>query len=306
MMLHCEYRLIIFLIVLLHVHARSVDPWSQKVGDLINKLETFRDETVQRERAFNEAEQRFKEEKHQVQTQVNPHDVVRLNVGGQLISTRRETLLKVPNSLLHSIFDGTYEHALQRDRDGSYFLDYNPLLFTHLLDQLRDLRPNEPPVFRPPPPPASAKSFNEMLNAFKLPVASRQGSDLVVFNVGGEIITTLRQTLLLSPESKLARLISSDEEVPRDRFGRIFLNYNPRLFRILLNEIRHGKKLSEIKIGNTLALSDQGAFDRMLDELKEIKTSPTVSPTTTPKPMKKSSEKPTFRKQKPKKSAQDE
>lgn len=195
--------------------------------------------------------------------------MVRLNVGGQKISTRRATLLKVPNSLLHSIFNGNFEHVVQRDHDGSYFFDYDPLLFSHLLDQLRGLNPQEQPVFRPPSP-ALAKSFNEMLNALKLPVAPRQESDLVVFNVGGEKIETLRQNLLGIPESKLARLFSSDEKIPRDRFGRIFLNYNPRIFRILHNQLLHGKNLNEVKATDTLTPMDRTAFEKMLAELKEI------------------------------------
>lgn len=300
-MFNCEYRLFILLIVLCCAHARSTNPWNGDLQDLLNRLQTFRDATVRREHEFNQAKYLFEQERDQVRAQVDSQDVVRLNVGGQMISTRRATLLKVPNSLLHSIFNGNFEHIVQRDHDGSYFLDYNPLLFSHLLDQLRGLNPKEQPVFRPPSP-ASAKSYNEMLNALKLPVAPRQESDLVVFNVGGEKIETLRQNLLGSPASKLARLVSSDEKVPRDRFGRIFLNYNPRIFRILLNQLLHGKKLNEIQANDTLTSMDRTAFEKMLAELKEIRTTSTIASTvlsTTAKTTKKSNS----RKKKPNKNA---
>ena len=180
----------------------------------------------------------FHEERDSIQSLTDLSDLIHLNVRGQRISTRRRTLAKIPDSKLASYFDDSSKDRLRADYDGSYFLDYNPALFAHLLDQLRVLRPNEPPVLRPPASPALAKSFNEMLNALKLPVAPRQGADLVVLNVGGEIITTYRETFTRQNISLPTR---------RDELGRVFLDQDPELFRSFLADLEQGKTFEELR-----------------------------------------------------------
>ena len=109
------------------------------VDRLVNILMTERNNLVDQHARLNTDRQELTEKRRQVRQVVDPRELVRLNVGGRIFVTRRETLTKVS--------DGSYGTTLQRDFDGSYFLDYNPTLFSHLLDQLRVMEINETTVF---------------------------------------------------------------------------------------------------------------------------------------------------------------
>jgi hypothetical protein len=196
--------------------------------------------------AIREFQSKQRELKH-VQHIFDMSDLIRLNVGGQIIATRRKTLTKLPNSTLASFFNPFSPDRLFPNQDGSYFLDYNPVLFSHLLDQLRVLKNNESVVFRPPLSSLSSKPFNQMLRDLGLPLPQRSENDVIALNVGGEKIVTLRKTLTRVPDSKLAVLEPNSKEVKRDRLGRPFLDDNPIVFRRLLNQLREGKQVD----GNT-------------------------------------------------------
>ncbi|GFR44330.1 hypothetical protein Agub_g5545, partial [Astrephomene gubernaculifera] len=71
-------------------------------------------------------------------------------------------------------------------------------------------------------------------------LAPRLGSDLISLNVGGTCLATTRRTLTLLPDSLLGTMFSGawDEHLQRDECGRVFLDYDPSLFRSLLNWLR--------------------------------------------------------------------
>ncbi|CAF1290444.1 unnamed protein product [Adineta ricciae] len=62
-------------------------------------------------------------------------DIIELNVGGQRITTFRSTLTAVPNSKLAVLFAKNVPKPKSK-----HFFDYNPVLFEHLLDQLRAIK----------------------------------------------------------------------------------------------------------------------------------------------------------------------
>ena len=65
-------------------------------------------------------------------------EVVELNVGGQLYTTRLRTLTAVPDSLLWSSFSRGSPQAAARDSGGRFFFDRDGFLFRYILDYLRD------------------------------------------------------------------------------------------------------------------------------------------------------------------------
>src|ERR1700722_486013 len=81
--------------------------------------------------------EKFQNESRIMQNIVERTDVIQLNVGGEQVITSRATLTVIPNSTLAMMFNGRWEHKLSNDREGNIFLDYNPMLFRHLLEQLR-------------------------------------------------------------------------------------------------------------------------------------------------------------------------
>jgi hypothetical protein len=70
--------------------------------------------------------------------------------------------------------------------------------------------------------------------------------DVIELNVGGQKMTTLRSTLTVVPHSKLARMFSKDnteKNLPMDKQGAVFFDYNPLYFNYLLDQLRAIKRM---------------------------------------------------------------
>jgi hypothetical protein len=61
----------------------------------------------------------FEERKWYHRQPVDMNELIRLNVGGQKIVTRRRTLTKIPNSILAKMFDGSYQAIIGLDADSN-------------------------------------------------------------------------------------------------------------------------------------------------------------------------------------------
>ncbi|CAF4266595.1 unnamed protein product [Rotaria sp. Silwood2] len=55
--------------------------------------------------------------------------IVKLNVGGEAMTTSRATLTLDEGSLLATMFSGKWDNKLMKDTDGCIFLDYDPVRF---------------------------------------------------------------------------------------------------------------------------------------------------------------------------------
>lgn len=67
------------------------------------------------------------------------NDIVTINVGGKLFTTRKSTLTSYSSSILCAILNG--KHTVSYDKDGNIFIDRDPKLFEYILNYLRD--PNQ-------------------------------------------------------------------------------------------------------------------------------------------------------------------
>ena len=59
---------------------------------------------------------------------------IKLDVGGKIFKTSKETLTKIEGSYFHCMLGSS---SWQPDDDGSYFIDRNPKMFSFILDYLR-------------------------------------------------------------------------------------------------------------------------------------------------------------------------
>jgi len=75
---------------------------------------------------------------------LNSEEVIELNVGGQLFTTFKSTLLKAKDSMLFAMFSGNLTPCI-KDKNGRYFLDRPPKPFELILDCLRTGMPFEFP-----------------------------------------------------------------------------------------------------------------------------------------------------------------
>lgn len=105
----------------------------------VNSL--FEDREKQLEEAQTKLERQielFEQEKKLMATvAVADNDVLNLNVGGTLLTTKRSTLTQAESSSLAARFNGRWEQSLDHDDQGRIFLDFDPYCFQQILFYLR-------------------------------------------------------------------------------------------------------------------------------------------------------------------------
>jgi hypothetical protein len=68
---------------------------------------------------------------------IDDDPLVLLNIGGTHMTTRRSTLMRIPNTVLALAFSSPWSEKITRDHDGRLFFDCDPIIFQFLLNQLR-------------------------------------------------------------------------------------------------------------------------------------------------------------------------
>lgn len=63
--------------------------------------------------------------------------IIHLNVGGNTFTTTKDTLCRVPGTLLEGMFSGRHDKPTQRTNDGTYVIDRDGTHFQHILNFLR-------------------------------------------------------------------------------------------------------------------------------------------------------------------------
>jgi hypothetical protein len=86
-------------------------------------------ETTRQERA------EWEDEKKRITTTHTFDSMIKLNVGGRLLTTTLATLTRFPDTMLGAMFSG--RHALIKDENGAYFIDRDGRHFESILNFLR-------------------------------------------------------------------------------------------------------------------------------------------------------------------------
>ncbi|CAF1102948.1 unnamed protein product [Didymodactylos carnosus] len=115
-----------------------------------------------------------------------------------------------------------------------------------------------------------SKYENELQQMKKFEVCD---NDIIYLNVGGEKMCTLRSTLIQTPNTVLAMQFSGkwEEKILKNKDGHVFLDYDPQLFRLLLNQLRewNGKQLvhGKDKIIFDMPLGLEVQFTKLIRQL---------------------------------------
>jgi hypothetical protein len=206
------------------------------------------------------------DEEKQIPKSVDHIDVFQLNVGGEIITTTRQTLTKIPKSILSLLFYGRWDHKLQRDPEGNIFLDFNPILFRHLLDQLQIIEINNSINIYPPSQPSLVEPFEKMLRKLGLHQSlSSEKKNVITFNVGGQTITTQRTTFTEISNSTFNTIVPHSKMVNFNNQNDVFVDYNPKLFQHLINQLRK-RSFKNISYP-ALSLHEEKSFKIMLNDL---------------------------------------
>ena len=210
----------LFLIHIDHICGTDDDDLEQVFKELRQKFAELKKDQKQLE----VDREKFNNEKELNQA-IYESDVIHLNVGGEMIATTRQTLISLPKSLFSILFNGRWEQRLHHDDQENIFLDFNPIVFRHLLDQLQL---NEGKTISPPSDPSLIRSFEKMMKKLRVEhLLSTSDRNILTVNVDGQLITTH-----LSNPFKLTNKT------------RVFIDYHPKIFRHLIKVNRQNKSLS--------------------------------------------------------------
>ena len=209
---------------------------------------------------------KLEEEKKRIEKYFKNIDVIRLNVGGEIIMTTRQTLTKIPKSILSMMFNGRWEHKLNIDQNGNIFLDFNPILFRHLLVQLQLFDSKDFINFSPPSDPSLVIPFKKIIQKLGLNKFLSSQKNIITFNVGGQIITTRHRTFNQTSNSTFNTIVQPSKTYEFDNKSDLFLDYDPKLFQNLVNQLR-GESLKNISYLKLSSKEEKISFQRMLNNL---------------------------------------
>ena len=195
----------------------DLDKIVKEIRNKFDKLEKDQKQLeVEREKFSNEKE---------LNQAIYESDVIHLNVGGEIIATTRQTLISLPKSLFSILFNGRWEQRLHHDDHENILLDFNPIVFRHLLDQLQL---NEGETISPPSDSSLIRSFEKMMRKLRVDhLLSTFDRKILSVNVDGELITTH-----LSNPFKLTNKTH------------VFIDYHPKVFRHFIKVNRQNKSFS--------------------------------------------------------------
>ncbi len=242
--------------------ASTIESIAEGVANEIRKIE----KELEKEKNQLKIDREKLEKEKQISKSVDHTDVLQLNVGGEIIITTRQTLTRIPKSILSLLFYGRWEHKLHTDPEGNIFLDFNPILFRHLLDQLQIIEIKNSIHLHPPSQPSLVEPFKKMLRKLGLQqLLSSQKKNVITFNVGGQKITNQRTTFTHVSNSTFDTIVSPPKIINFNHQNDVFVDYDPKLFLHLINQLR---KNSFKKINTSeLSLNEEKSFKKMLSDL---------------------------------------
>ena len=222
--------MILFALLVIHINhscGTDDDDLDQVIKEQQKHLEKLRqmsDELKKDRKQFEADRKKFNNEKELNQV-VYESDVIHLNVGGEIVATTRQTLISLPKSLFSILFNGRWEQRLHHDDQENIFLDFNPIVFRHLLDQLQL---NKGESISPPSDPSLIRTFEKMMKKLRVEhLLSTSDRNILTVNVDGQLITThFSNGLKLTNKTHL------------------FIDYHPKIFRHFIKINRQNKSLS--------------------------------------------------------------
>ena len=210
-----------------HSYGTDDDDLDQVIKEQQKNLEKLRQmsDELKKDRKQLEADRKKFNNEKALNRSIDQSDVIHLNVGGEIIATTRRTLISLPKSLFSILFNGRWEQRLHHDDQENIFLDFNPIVFRHLLDQLQL---NEGKTISPPSDPSLIRSFEKMMRKLRVEhLLSTFDRKILSVNVDGQLITTH-----LSNPFKLMNKTHA------------FIDYHPKIFRHFIKVNRQNKSIS--------------------------------------------------------------
>ena len=116
---------------------RELDEKTRVVREEERKLKAKEEQLDRKREKLQEDRKKLQDEIQRMSEMNTIHESrVKLDVGGHVYTTSTLTLTKDQESMLAAMFSG--RHSIQRENDGSYFIDRDGTHFRYILNYLRD------------------------------------------------------------------------------------------------------------------------------------------------------------------------
>eukprot|EP00933_Yihiella_yeosuensis_P052928 TRINITY_DN51085_c0_g1_i1.p1 TRINITY_DN51085_c0_g1~~TRINITY_DN51085_c0_g1_i1.p1 ORF type:complete len:373 (+),score=62.99 TRINITY_DN51085_c0_g1_i1:106-1119(+) len=164
---------------------------------LISHIQQEKDSIAESRKSLKRDRAALEEEKTMMSSFVDRqkamNEMIELNVGGEVMATKRGTLLIAEGTLLEAMFSGRWDCSLDRDPSGRIFLDFSPSVFRILLSHLRVIRDEQSKKRRKLPlvPDVHEAEFESMIHFL--------GLQDFIFGRNLELRTPVEEALSLKP-----------------------------------------------------------------------------------------------------------
>ena len=171
-------------------------------------------------------------------------DWIKLNVGGSLFETSRQTLTQVPDSLLGRMFDPDSRLPPAKMKDGAFLIDASPGSFAVILHWLRCREVCLGEVtLESALSAANYFGLLELVETLSKKEKPFWNSDWIELTVDGTIFGASKATLTWTGRGLLARMFDSsrpDYSPPsRDSNGTFRIECRPQIFAAILDMLRN-------------------------------------------------------------------
>lgn len=194
---------------------------------------------------------------------------VKLNVGGEMMETTKETLTKFPNSRLAEMVNYTTSEDVL-----CLWLDLDPEYFRPILNWLRLGKLAVPSQLDMKLLLLMAEELGlmELSEIIKEKEAPSLG-DWIKLNVGGTMFETSRATLTKEPDSLLGRMFDPDSSLPPAKIqdGAFLIDASPGSFPVILHWLRdRDLALGEVTVKAALSAAKYFGLMGLEKALKEV------------------------------------
>jgi len=191
---------------------------------------------------------------------------VKLNVGGEMMETTRETLTKFPDSKLAEMVNSTKDDEVLR-------LDLDPEYFRPVLNWLREgLLVVSPTIEHKLLLKMSVNLGLDKL-AIEINKMTKPLGDWIKLDVGGTIFNTSLTTLTRNPDSVLGRMFDPNSSLPPAKMqnGAFLIDADPSSFPVILHWLRSQEvALGEVTVETALSAARYFGLPGLVEALEEI------------------------------------